>query len=528
VVTELNSKREYVMQFGSQGSGQGQFQGIGGVAVNSAGDVYATDVGGNRVQEFSPAGRFLAQFGAGALYAPTGVAVDASGNVWVLSLFGQLQEFSSEGAVMGTRKGSFEFVGLATGLAISGGNLYVVESLASRVREFSPTTGEVLATFDTAGSGSGKSRFPWGIATDPRTGNVYVSEPGNDRVQEFTPAGSYLAAFGSEGAGSGQFKSPEGIAVAATGRPFVADTANGRVQEWLAPAKAGEAPVYAASFTGPVGGSFREPGAVAVDGSGDTWVADAGHSRVLQLGPTGQYLAQVGSQGSGPGQFQGIRGIATNTAGDLYVCDYGNGRVQEFGPKGEYLRQFGAGGEPGHLLYPSAVTVDATGNVWVLSFYGVLQEFSATGEARTRLGEYESFSFATGLAVSAGNLYVVEYLRSRVRELNPATGSLIRTIDQAGSETGKSRFPWGIATDPSSGNLYISEPGNSRVQAFTPEGTYLNGFGTAGTGEGQFANPTSLAIEPNGDILITDTTNNRIQEWVTQEGQGAKIRTKQG
>jgi tripartite motif-containing protein 71 len=83
------------------------------------------------------------------------------------------------------------------------------------------------------GSGNGKSFLPWGIATDPTTGNLYVTEVGNDRVQEFSPAGAFIATFGTSGQGAGQLSNPRGVAVGSTGKIYVADTANNRIEEWV-------------------------------------------------------------------------------------------------------------------------------------------------------------------------------------------------------------------------------------------------------------------------------------------------------
>src|SRR5262249_17519582 len=104
-VLEFNSKREYVRQFGSEGSGEGQFKGIGGIATNSSADVYVSDRS-DRVQEFSPTGAFLRKWGSpgsgnGQFLDPTGIAVDSTGNVWVLDTLNyRVQEFSASGAYL--------------------------------------------------------------------------------------------------------------------------------------------------------------------------------------------------------------------------------------------------------------------------------------------------------------------------------------------------------------------------------------------------------------------------------------------
>ncbi len=524
-VLEFNAKHEFLRQFGSEGSAEGQFQGIRGIATNSEGDVYVSDYGNDRVQEFSPTGAFIRKFGSagtekGQLLEPTGIAVDASGNVWVLSSYGvPVQEFSPEGKFLssfGTQgKGSGQIQGAAA-LVVSGGNLYISEWSNQRVQEFS-TAGSFVRAFDEAGSGTGKSKLPWGIAAEPSTGDLYVSEVGNDRVQEFSPSGAFIVAFGSQGSGAEQLSQPKGIAVGSSGAIMVADTANNRIEQW----SSGEPPTYRAAFTAPddIEGSLKEPDAVALDPSGNTWVADSGHDRVLEFNAKHEFLRQFGSEGTAEGQFQGIRGIATNSEGDVYVSDYGNDRVQEFSPTGAFIRKFGsAGTEKGQLLEPTGIAVDASGNVWVLSSYGVpVQEFSSTGAYISSFGtqgtEAGQFEGPEGLAVSGGDVYVSESSNQRIQEFSTA-GTFVRAFDEAGSGTGKSSLPWGIATEPSTGNLYVSEVGNDRVQEFSPSGAFIAAFGSAGSGAGQLSYPRGLTVSSTGIILLADTGNDRIEEWL--------------
>jgi len=260
-------------------------------------------------------------------------------------------------------------------------------------------------------------------------------------------------------------------------------------------------------------GHFSEPEALAVDSSGNVWVADSGHDRVLELNSQRKYLRQFGSEGSGEGQFKGIKGIATNKEGDVYVSDYANNRVQEFSPSGAFIRKLGSPGVgAGQLAGPTGIAVDSSGNVWVLNSNGVqVQEFSSSGEYLSGFGSAGPAG-STGLAISAGHLYVVEELKGRVQEFSTA-GSSLAIFDERGSASGKSALAWAIVTDPTTGNLYVTDIGNDNVQEFSPSGGFIASFGSAGYGAGQLRGPKGAAVAPSGYVFIADAGNNRIEEW---------------
>ena len=543
-VLQFNSGREYVTQVGSEGSGPGQFKGIGGIATDTAGDLYVADQGNNRIEEFSPSGTLKRTFGSsapgkGQLYAPCAIAIDESGNIWVLNAFfgspegGRVVEFSSSTAEpiaqFGSKGTGPGLLLLASGLAFSGGHLYVSELSPQRVQEFSVTPGasfgQVITQFDDGSPGRGAPEVPYAIASDPSTGNLYVTELGN-RVQQFSPEGSFLSTFGSVGSGNGQFSFPEGIAVGASGTIYVADTHNERVQEW----KAGEPPTFATAFTELESREVPlEPSAVAVDSSGNVWVADSAHDHVLQFNSGREYVTQVGSEGSGPGQFKGIGGIATDASGDLYVADQGNNRIEEFSPSGTLKRTFGSSAPgKGQLYAPCAIAIDESGNIWVLNaFFGspeggrVVEFSSSTAEPIAQFGSKGTgpgqLLLASGLAFSGGHLYVSELSPQRVQELSVTPGAsfgqVITQFDDGSPGRGAPEVPYAIASDPSTGNLYVTELGN-RVQEFSPEGSFLSTFGSVGSGNGQFSFPEGVAVDSSGVIYVADTHNDRVEEWL--------------
>ncbi len=87
-------------------------------------------------------------------------------------------------------------------------------------------------TWGTSGSGNGQFSYPYGVAVDA-SGNVYVADRGNNRIEKFDTNGNYLAQWGTSGSGSGQFNQPFGVAVDSSGNVYVADTDNNRIEKFV-------------------------------------------------------------------------------------------------------------------------------------------------------------------------------------------------------------------------------------------------------------------------------------------------------
>ena len=97
-----------------------------------------------------------------------------------------------------------------------------------------PLCGAFLTTWGSSGTGDGQFDFPFGVATDG-SGNVYVADDGNHRIQKFDASGTFLTAWGSDGSGNGQFHFPQGVATDGSGNVYVSDTNNQRIQEFSCP-----------------------------------------------------------------------------------------------------------------------------------------------------------------------------------------------------------------------------------------------------------------------------------------------------
>ena len=201
---EAGSELKSFSSFGGSGSGAGQLEKPAGVAVDSSGNVWVADTGHDRVQEFNSKGEFVREFDSeGRENSPRGIAVSAAGDVYVADYSTrQVQEFTSKGELIrafgskGTGEGQFERL---EGVAVDGeGHVWAVDEGgefegAPRVEEFT-AEGVFMKQFGSEGTENGKFKTPKGIAVDSK-GDVWVSDTGNDRVQEFKSSGEFVRAL---------------------------------------------------------------------------------------------------------------------------------------------------------------------------------------------------------------------------------------------------------------------------------------------------------------------------------------------
>ncbi len=275
----------YSTQFGSKGTGNGQFTEPADSAIDGKGNLWSTDTANNRIEELSSQGSFIAAYGK------TGV--------------GEAQ-FSDP-----------------TGIAInkSTGNAYIADTGNNRIEELS-STGAYIASFGTSGSGTLKA--PTGVAIDT-AGDLWAADRGNNRIVEFSSTGTYIAAYGKEGTGEAQFKSP--VALAFSGENiYVADSANHRVEELTNKG----AYVRTIGFEGNGSGEFWTPEGITADAAGNLYVVDNNADHVEEFSPNGSYKATFAAPGTNEGQLTHPSGDSISPAGDLYITDTGNNRIQKW------------------------------------------------------------------------------------------------------------------------------------------------------------------------------------------------------
>uniref|UniRef100_A0A1X7URB8 SMP-30/Gluconolactonase/LRE-like region domain-containing protein n=1 Tax=Amphimedon queenslandica TaxID=400682 RepID=A0A1X7URB8_AMPQE len=155
--------------------------------------------------------------------------------------------------------------------------------------------------------------------------------------------GYHIASVGKEGSGLLQFSTPCGIAISPiTGQVFVADSGNHRIQV-LNPDL-----TFSHSFgsQGSANGQFQLPSDIAIDSQGLVYVAYYCNDRIQKFSPDGKFVGQLGTEGSSPGQLIGPVGIAIDTAatGLVYVSEWGNNCISVFTSDGVFVKKFGTYG----------------------------------------------------------------------------------------------------------------------------------------------------------------------------------------
>lgn len=323
------------------------------------------------------------------------------------------------------------------------------------------------------------------------------------------PFVSTFAGSGAEGGADGTgtaatFYRPVAIAADSAGNMYVAEESGSKIRKMTPTAEvttfAGSGTFGDADGTG-LAASFSSPTGVAVDSSGNVYVADAWTSTIRKITPAAVVTTFAGSSGvngyaDGTGsaaRFNSPTGVATDIAGNVYVADQGNRRVRKITPAGDVTTL--AGGS-------ACGSCDGTG--------------SAAG-----------FEQPVGVAVdSAGNVYVADATGNRIRKITPlAVVSTLAGNGSQGSADGVGTAatfltPWGVAVD-SAGNVYVADLGNNKIRKITPAAVVstLAGTGLEGSSDGvgsaaTFYQPSGLRVDSAGNVYVADHINNKIRKII--------------
>jgi|GEM_PF-663722 len=503
-----------------------------GVAVDAAGNVYIADQCNNLVREVS-GGLMITIAGAGliTLSDPAGVAVDNAGNVYIADQGNNLVR-KLTGGVLSTFLGDGDIaLSGPAGIAVdSAGNVYIADAGNNVIREVSGHTITTIAgngNFDYTGDGgpatSASMAGPTGVAVDG-SGKVYIADEGNNVIRVVsggiinTAAGNTTPGFSGDGGSTfnASLFFPLGAAVDGSGNLFISDSGNQRIRKvtpdgTITTVAGNGGNGYDAGATNAVNTSLNNPFGIAVDSAGNLYIADESNNVVRKVTPAGLISTIAGGGASCPDAVDTLgdgclatsaklsrpEAVAFDPSGNLYIADRGNRRIRKVtagiistvAGNGS-LSSTGDGGPAtaAGIGNPYGVAIDKDGNLLIADNYNCVVRRVSGGNISTVAGNGSSSATGDGgpataagigcptavAADSAGNFFIPDSLNN-----------VVRMVDSSGT----------IST--------IAGDAANNTQGFTGDG----GPATAAT----LACPISLALDPQVNIFIVDECNQRIR-----------------
>jgi len=327
---------------------------------------------------------------------------------------------------------------------------------------------------------------------------IYISDRGADSIHIFDKNGRHIDSFGRSGDAPKEFSSPMGICVDRD-TIYVADTGNKRVQVFSLDG------IYIGSY----GESFLDrPVDVTVDYRGYVIVADKASLKVFT--PAGKLDATYHT-------FKEPAVVKASSKG-FYAGDNSTYQVKRFDLRGTPVLSFGSEGK-GKAQFRNITGLEISQNGEVLITDGkkkTLQVFLPSSErAILESAPYMSSVKWAGEMTSKADSLLWDQAGGRLFALNRKANS-ITIIEGANTKalTPQKKNGWknpgAIALDPD-GNLWLADTGNDRVVRLSTDGSVVYSIGSSGSKMGYFSSPSDIAISENGTIYVADTENSRVQ-----------------
>jgi sugar lactone lactonase YvrE len=274
-------------------------------------------------------------------------------------------------------------------------------------------------------------------------------------------------------------------------------------------------PGYADGGTTSFGaGNVTSPQGIAIDpATGAIWVASFAGG-LVEFDASEAYVGTFGA--SGAGEIVKGAGVAIDSKGNVYVGDYGADDVVEFDKTGTYLARFPSSDAGVTLGRVTGVAIDASDHLFALDDdNSLVLEFTAGGAVSNQFSTSQagqpSLSGGVGAHFDAsGSLWIADYYYHSFVQYS-ATGQLLAQYGTSAASAVPGGFaePYGLTVDPT-GNVWVTDTQNDDVQEFDIHGTFKALLGASGTGPGQFNGPNGIAVDANGRVLVSDGGNNRI------------------
>lgn len=468
---------------------------------------------------------------------PQALATDKDGNIYIADSGNHsIRKLSKDGmvtTVAGSGNiGNADGIGIAAsfnapqGIAVDkDGNIYVSDTNNHRIRKISANG--TVTTFagniqgNNNGTGTGASfNNPAGLLLDENAGILYVVDRYNYKIRKISLTGVVTSFVGAGVSGyvdavgvAAKFNLMSEIAMDASGNIFVPDSYNLVIRK-ITPD--GTVSSFAGSYLGygydnglGSAAKFRLPCGIAIDPQNNLYVSDVSLSHIRKITPQGLVTSFVGWQpGSSSTEqlFDGTKEAANFfapqgllfTDGNLYIADTKNDAIRKATPDGVVTTVAGS--------YRGYGMQDGIGNA-------------------------ASYRLPTGILVNSdGIVFVADATNNQIRKIgldgmvSVYAGSGIVGKTEGVSDTARFSNPTNIALD-ANGNMFVVDTDNHKIRKITPAGivSTFAGSGVAGFADGvgaaaKFHNPSCIAIDQNGNLFVTDVSNNKIRK-ITPTGE---------
>jgi len=537
-----------------------------GLAVDPSGNFYIADSDNNLVEKVNTNGIITVVAGGGtnnpvnggaatnaSLSYPSGVAVDASGNLYIADYDNNLiEKVSTNGIIMVVAGGGANYpsagsaatnasLSYPSGVAVDGSSNFYIADSGNNLVEKVGANGIITTVL-----GSGLSE-PSDVALDA-SGNLYIVNNGYNTICRYaggvmtTVAGNGSYGYTGDGkkATNASLENPSGVAVDASGNFYIADTDNCAIRKVASDGLITTVAQFTARGYWGDGGAavsagLNGPFGVALDSSGNLYIADAENDAIREVPVNGTITTVAGNRNAG---YSGDSGAATNASlaypagvavdgsGNLYIADSYNNVIRKVVATNGVITTV-VGTSTG-LSFPSGLVVDSSGNLYIADTGNNIIRKLASGVVTTVVGTSAGLKAPMGLAVdSSGNLYIADTGNNIIRKLASGVVTTVAGNGAAGysgdngpATSANLNDPSGVAVD-SSGNLYIADTGNYVVRKVNNSGTIttLVGNGLCGYyGDGglptnaALGGPFGVALDGSGNVYIADTTNNLVRE----------------
>ena len=521
-VQKFSNDGTFLLKFGMYGTTDSLFFKPTGIATDGAGNVYVVDCYMSnyeiRIQKFNSSGHFLQKWIVPGNVCspedePKALTVDRYGNMYVGPNSGQVvTKINSSGQIVAYFGYEVynQYAGLrqASGIVVDAdGNVYIADLSTLCIHKFS-SDGTFLLKW-----GGQFIMKPAGMSIDVQ-GNIYVTDKRSNQIQKYTQQGVLLAKFGIVAGGvsdDGHFYNPTGVAVDRDGNLFIADFGNKRIDKLNAAgefiAKWGPGTVHA--------GQFASPHGIGTDKAGNLFVVDLGPEicTIQKFNSDGAFLAKWYGLGPWDGQHGRANSIAIDMYGNMLVADEYRQGVQKFTNDGVFIAKYTTSGyDNGVFNDMICITTDLFANYYVLlatsSGDCQIQKFNKSGTfltSWTTLDSYDNWSNSpTAIVVDkTGILYVAN--GNNIKKYR-TTGQFLE-----GFLLPEGDLAFGIALDKFN-NVYITTRDND-VLKLSSKGQLIERWGGLGYGEGQFCNVSFLTVDSTGNVYVSDAGNHRVQKF---------------